>query len=172
MCSLSGADPGFPIGGSANSPWVGGGGHQHTDLPHFLKKLHEIEKISGHMEDTELWVSPLITELCANSCAPWLLYTCFSHGSVKTCSVKNSSNSLKRAHTWAPKYLKERNVGLERVCPNLCRSTTKTNHLNRQWKYVNEKSEFRGMAGVCLMGVKIVGMAWVCWMECGFLGWV
>ena len=35
------ADPGFPRGGGANSP----GGHQHTNLPHFPQKLHEIERI-------------------------------------------------------------------------------------------------------------------------------
>ena len=35
-------DPGFPRGGSANSP---GGGRQHTILPKFPKKLHEIERI-------------------------------------------------------------------------------------------------------------------------------
>ena len=38
------ADPGFPRGGCANSPW-GGGGCQHTILPKFPKKLHEIERI-------------------------------------------------------------------------------------------------------------------------------
>ena len=35
------ADPGFPRGGGANSP----GGRQHTILPNFPKKVHEIERI-------------------------------------------------------------------------------------------------------------------------------
>ena len=35
------ADPGFPRGGDANSPR----GRQHTILPNFPKKLHEIERI-------------------------------------------------------------------------------------------------------------------------------
>ena len=35
------ADPGFPRGGGANFP----GGRQHTILPKFPKKLHEIERI-------------------------------------------------------------------------------------------------------------------------------
>ena len=35
------ADPGFPRGGGANSP----GGRQHTILPNFPPKLHEIERI-------------------------------------------------------------------------------------------------------------------------------
>ena len=37
------ADPGFPRGGGANSPGVGG--CQHTILQNFTKKLHEIERI-------------------------------------------------------------------------------------------------------------------------------
>ena len=37
------ADLGFLRGGRANSR--GEGGHQHTILPNFLKKLHEIERI-------------------------------------------------------------------------------------------------------------------------------
>ena len=39
---LSVVDPGFPRGGGANSP---GGGCQHTILPSFPPKLHEIERI-------------------------------------------------------------------------------------------------------------------------------
>ena len=37
-------------------------------------------------------------DLCANSCAPWLLFYYHYNGSVKTCSVKNSQISTKRAH--------------------------------------------------------------------------
>ena len=33
--------------------------------------------------------------LCANSCAPWLLFSEHYNGSVKTCLVKNSQNSPK-----------------------------------------------------------------------------
>ena len=39
--TLAVADLGFPRGGGANSP----GGRQHTILPNFPKKLHEIERI-------------------------------------------------------------------------------------------------------------------------------
>ena len=37
---------------------------------------------------------------CANSCAPWLLFSWYYNGSVKTCSVKNSQISPKWAHPW------------------------------------------------------------------------
>ena len=41
MC-IAGVDPRFPVGGGANPP---GGVRQHTNLPDFPKKLHEIKKI-------------------------------------------------------------------------------------------------------------------------------
>ena len=41
MAQLAVADPGFPRGGGANLS----GGRQHTILPKFPKKLHEIERI-------------------------------------------------------------------------------------------------------------------------------
>ena len=40
----SGADPGFPVGGGANSA---GRGRQHMILSNFPKNLHEIENILG-----------------------------------------------------------------------------------------------------------------------------
>ena len=39
----AGADPGFPVGGGANSP----GGAPTYDFAKFCEKLHEIEKILG-----------------------------------------------------------------------------------------------------------------------------
>ena len=44
---LTGADPGFPVGGFAN-PRVRGGGLPTYDFAKFCEKLHEIEKILGH----------------------------------------------------------------------------------------------------------------------------
>ena len=42
--SQSGADPGFPVGGDANSP---GGGAPTYDFAKFCEKLHKIGKILG-----------------------------------------------------------------------------------------------------------------------------
>ena len=43
MDSVSGADPGFPVGGGANLP----GEAPTYDFAKFCEKLHEIEKILG-----------------------------------------------------------------------------------------------------------------------------
>ena len=52
------ADPGFPRGGGANFR----GGRQHTILPKFSKKLHEIERIwtGGGVPRAPLERNPLI----------------------------------------------------------------------------------------------------------------
>ena len=58
------ADPGFPRGGGTNSP--GGGGHQHTILPNFLKNFLKLNEFGpgGGVPHTTLRPT---TELSARS---------------------------------------------------------------------------------------------------------
>ena len=68
------ADPGFPRGGGANSP---GAGRQHTILPNFPQKLHEIERIwtpRGGARPKFYFVDPpLLSLLLSLALAPGLL---------------------------------------------------------------------------------------------------
>ena len=102
MCqSFQWQDPGFPRGGGADSP----GGCQHTILPNFPKKLHEIERIwvpGGHAplapplrSATAFCLQGYVFMnvcLCMMSLPVWLPGTIFFGGSLSLvpCSFRES----------------------------------------------------------------------------------
>ena len=53
---LTGADPGFPVGGGANPS---GGGHQHTNLPDFPKNYMKLRNFWSVVGRGALGAAPL-----------------------------------------------------------------------------------------------------------------